>query len=157
MLSRKEDSRPVIQNICQFSVIPSSDPLAERMRSAGIIVINIPMNSTATSSIAPQEKLLSILVCFFVVLNERNAARSMIAISTIVAKLHFTSPSIAIPLLNTSAKLPSVPLNITAPTIHAIKMKLWAPSIRIGSLVSEIGGWHPSAISFLYARVSNTR
>ena len=49
VLSRKLDMAPVTQNICHGSVRPSSAPFAFKIRSAGIIVIKIPINSTATS------------------------------------------------------------------------------------------------------------
>ena len=75
VLSRKLDRRPVVQNICAGSVIPRFAPLAFKSISAGCMVIKIPINSTATSWIAPQVKWFALRISAFVVRNDRNAAQ----------------------------------------------------------------------------------
>ena len=81
VLSRKLDKNPVIQKNCQGFVTPSSPPFTSRIRSVGIIVINIPMKSIATSSIASHVKWLSSLMPLSVVLYESNAAASIMITS----------------------------------------------------------------------------
>ena len=63
------------------SVTPRFGPTAFRSINAGCMVIKIPMNSTATSSMAPQVKLFLVRTSFLVVLKDKNAAARIIAIS----------------------------------------------------------------------------
>lgn len=115
--------------------------------------MNIPMKSMATSLIAPQLKWFFVLISFLVVLNDKNAATRIIAISIIVTNENVTSP-ICKPLSVPSARinagtLESVPLNTTAITIAIINITLCPPwnFTSVDSLL--ISGTLPSAISSL--------
>ena len=116
-MSRKLDKSPVIHKNCAGCVSPSSEPRALRIRSAGIIVMNIPMNSMATSCIASHVKLLALRTFLLVVLNERKAAASMITISMIAAHESVTPSQKLIPFANAGNFIGRTPLRITAPTI----------------------------------------
>ena len=153
VLSRKLESAPVVQNICHAFDIPSVGPTALRIISAGCIVINIPINSIATSLIAPQLKWFFVRISFLVVLNDKNADKRIIAISIIVTNEKVTSP-ICSPLSTPSAPmnagtLESVPLNTTAITIVIINITL-CPPWNLSSVDSLLmSGTLPSAISSL--------
>jgi hypothetical protein len=55
-LSRKELRPPDIQKNCQAWVTPVSAPWAFSKQIAGVIVMNMPMNNKATSTMAEKVK-----------------------------------------------------------------------------------------------------
>ena len=128
-MSRKLDSAPVAQNISSGLVIPRFGPTALRSINAGCMVIKIPINSTATSWIAPQVKWFLLRTLLSVVLKDKNAARRISTISISAGKVSVTSPRRWIPLTAPSAfwnaESPgSTPLRITATTIITRKIIL---------------------------------
>ncbi len=107
-------------------------PALFKIIRAGCIVMKIPINNTATSWIAPHVKWFCTLTSFGVVLNERNAAKSISTISIIDGTDSLTSPKIGnestSPAAFWNTESPgSTPLNITAITISTINKKLCAP------------------------------
>ena len=158
-MSRKLDNAPVTQNIWYGCESPRFAPALFKIIRAGCIVMKIPINNTATSWIAPHVKWFCTLTSFGVVLNERNAAKSISTISIIDGTDSLTSPKIGnestSPAAFWNTESPgSTPLNITAITISTINKKLCAPFILIRGSPSLISGIRPIAISFWYAFLS---
>ena len=126
--------------------------------SAGCMVIKIPINSTATSWIAPQVKWFLLRTLLSVVLNDRNAARRIITISISAGNVSVTSPKMWIPITSPAAfwnaESPgSTPLRITAATIIIRKIMLCSPSIWNSVPGLLISGLRPCAMSLRYAQL----
>lgn len=85
VLSRKEDSAPVAQNISHGWDKPNCAPCVFNRINAGIMVMKMPMNSLATSAMGAKVNSLSVRVDFLVVFMDSQAANRMMTTSTSVA------------------------------------------------------------------------